>query len=289
MADRSGTGAHGHVRLRPLEGADLPAARALTTALGWPHRLEDWAFGLSLGEGLAAELDGALVGTALGWRYGPEAGALGLVVVADPAQGRGVGRALTEGVLQILGERSVMLNATLAGAPLYRSLGFAPVSTVRQHQGSSFSADFVPLPAGQRLRPLGRSDAPTLAALDACALGMRRDALIEALLPVSDGVVLDYQGEAIGFALIRRFGHGQVIGPVVAPDEAGARALIAHWLGSRSGQFIRIDVQDAVGLSPWLQSLGLAEVGTGEGMMRGMPPRGDGTVTGFALVSQAMG
>jgi predicted N-acetyltransferase YhbS len=289
MADRSGAGAHGAVRLRPLEGADLPAAQAMTAALRWPHRLEDWAFGLSLGEGLAAELDGLLVGTALGWRYGLEAGALGLVVVADSAQGHGIGRALTEGVLKILGERSVLLNATLAGAPLYRRLGFVSVSTVRQHQGSSFSADFVPLPAGQRLRPLGRSDAPTLAALDARALGMHRAALIEALLPVADGVVLDQEGEPIGFALIRRFGHGQVIGPVVAPDEAGARALIAHWLGSRSGQFIRIDVPDGVGLSPWLQALGLAEVGTGEGMIRGMVPRGDGTVTGFALVSQAMG
>ncbi|MBB5694717.1 GNAT family N-acetyltransferase [Muricoccus pecuniae] len=277
------------VQLRPLREEDLPAAQALTAALRWPHRQEDWAFCLALGEGLAAELDGQLVGTALGWRFGADAAALGFVVVADAAQGRGVGRALTSGVMRMLGERSVTLCATAAGMPLYRSLGFATVGTVRQYQGSSFSADLVPLPPGQRLRPLGRRDAPVLAALDAQASGMPRDALIEALLPVSDGVVLDREGEAIGFALIRRFGHGQVIGPVVAPDEAGARAMIAHWLGSRSGQFIRIDVPDGTGLSSWIEALGLAEVGTGEVMVRGAPPRGSGAVARFALVSQALG
>ncbi|WP_236033798.1 GNAT family N-acetyltransferase [Belnapia mucosa] len=279
----------GAVRLRPLTSADLPSAQPLTAALRWPHRVEDWAFALALGDGLAAELDGRLVGTIMGWRYGADAAALGFVVVADAAQGRGIGRALTEAMLGILGQRSVTLTATEAGLPLYRSLGFTGTGLVRQHQGGTFSAELIPLPPGQRLRPLGRSDAPVLATLDRRALGLQRDSLIEALLPVSDGVVLDREGEAIGFALIRRFGHGQVIGPVVAPDLAGARALIAHWLGSRSGQFIRIDVPEESGLSPWLQSLGLEEVGTGAVMVRGTPPQGDGTLRGFALVSQAMG
>lgn len=276
-------------RLRPLLQADLPRAQALTAALRWPHRLEDWAFAHALGEGLAAEMEGHLVGTAIGWRYGERAATLGLVVVAEEARGHGIGRALTEGVLDLLGTRGVTLYATAEGRPLYEKLGFAPGVAVRQHQGSSFTAGLVALPAGHRLRPVGRNDAPALAALDAAATGMRRGALIEALLPLADGVVLDRDGEAAGFALIRRFGHGQVIGPVVAPDAEAARALIAHWLGSRGGQFIRLDVPEWSGLSPWLESLGLADVGGGEGMVRGTPPRGDGTAGAFALVSQALG
>jgi GNAT superfamily N-acetyltransferase len=289
MTERPITGGTGAARLRPLTAEDIPAAQALTAALRWPHRVEDWSFGLALGQGLAAELDGNLVGTALGWCYGPDHAALGLVVVADAAQGRGLGRALTQGVLDLLGGRSVLLNATVAGMPLYRALGFARTGTIRQHQGSTFSAEIVPLPPGQRLRPLGRRDAPMLAALDAQALGMPRAAVIEALLPLSDGVVLDREGEAIGFALIRRFGRGQVIGPVVAPDPEAARALIAHGLGSRQGQFIRVDVPEESGLSPWLESLGLDETGRGETMVRGTPPRGTGRLGAFALVSQAMG
>ena len=112
-------------RLRPLVDMDLPAAHALTAALRWPYQLEDWAFNLMLGEGLAAERGGRLIGTAMGWRYGPEAGTLGMVVVTDAAQGSGLGRALTAGVLDMLGKRSVTLYATAAGRPRYRKLGFA--------------------------------------------------------------------------------------------------------------------------------------------------------------------
>ena len=51
-----------HPELRPFTEADLPAAHALTQIFGWPHRLADWAFMARLGVGVAAEMDGALVG-----------------------------------------------------------------------------------------------------------------------------------------------------------------------------------------------------------------------------------
>jgi hypothetical protein len=113
--------------------------------------------------------------------------------------------------------------------------------------------------------------------------------VIAALLKMSEGVVLDRGGEAVGFALLRRFGRGHVVGPVVAPDAAAAKALIAHWLGSRSGQFLRIDVPEETGLSGWLAGLGLVEVDTAVAMLRGeVPPPHEG-VRRFALVNQALG
>ena len=275
--------------LRSLALSDLPAARALSAAQGWPHREEDWRFVLGLGEGVAAEHDGQLAGTALGWRYGPGFATLGLVIVSKAARGRGIGRALTAAVLDRLGRRTVLLNATHDGLPLYRSLGFAPGWEIRQFQGASFSPPSVAPPPGHRLRPLDPRDGTMLAALDERATGMPRQALIAALLSVAEGVVLEREGEAVGFALLRRFGHGQVIGPVVAPDEGGARALVAHWLSSRPGQFIRLDVPAETGLPGWLRSLGLEDAGPATGMAHGTPPRPDGTLRRFALVSQALG
>jgi hypothetical protein len=102
-------------------------------------------------------------------------------------------------------------------------------------------------------------------------------------------VVLDRDGEAIGFALLRRFGRGQVIGPVVAPDPAGAKALIGHFLGSHPGQFLRVDVPEAAGLSDWLEELGLKDAGIVFRMVRGSDVQPVGPARGFALISQAFG
>nr|WP_305123246.1 GNAT family N-acetyltransferase [Roseomonas sp. GC11] len=275
--------------LRQFQAADLEGGHALTRGVSWPHRLEDWHFFHSLGFGFAAEEGGQLLGTALGWEFGEDHGAVGLIVVAPEAQGRGLGRLLTSAVLERLGDRSVALTATDAGYPLYVKLGFEVVGAVHQHQGAAFSVGLVPLAAGERLRPLGRSDLELVRGLDAAATGLDRAALLEALLGVAEGVVLERGGQPVGFSLLRRFGRGHVIGPVVAPDLAAAQALVAHWLGVRSGQFLRIDVPAESGLSPWLQEMGLAQVDNARAMRRGPAPVPRGDVARFALVSQALG
>jgi GNAT superfamily N-acetyltransferase len=275
--------------LRPLAASDLPAAQALSAAVGWPHRVEDWRFVHGLGFGFALEERGGLVGTAMAWRYGAGAASLGMVVVAPERQGRGFGRRLLAATLEELGPRRVLLHATEAGLPLYRRLGFHARGTVRQHQGAAFSVGLVAPRPGERIRPAGRNDVPALSALDADATGADRGPAIAALLEASEGVVLDRGGEAAGFALLRRFGRGHVVGPVVAPDAEGAKALIAHWLGSRSGQFLRIDVPDEAGLSGWLAGLGLPEVDKAVAMLRGGAPTSGSRARPFALINQALG
>ena len=275
--------------LRPLLVEDLEAAHALSISFGWPHRLEDWAFMHALGHGVLAERDGEVVGTAMCWTYGRDQAALGMVGVEPALQGQGLGRRLMEHMLAGLGGRAVVLYATEAGLPLYRALGFVPVGVARQLQGAAFQAGLVPLAEGDRLRPIGRSDPPVLAALDREACGVDRRALMAALLETATGVVLDREGTAVGFALLRRFGRGHAIGSVVAPDTMSAKALIGHFLASRPGQFIRIDVPEERGLSPWLKELGLADAGPAIRMVRGADARATGRVGTFALVSQGFG
>ncbi|HEY6431900.1 MAG TPA: GNAT family N-acetyltransferase, partial [Acetobacteraceae bacterium] len=247
---------------------------------------EDWDFLFGLGQGIAAESAGKLLGTALFWTYEPNASALGLVGVAPEAQGRGLGRRLVEQVLRNLRGRSIVLYATEHGVRLYESFGFVTQGLIRQHQGTAFQPALVPPRPGERLRPIGRSDPPLLAKLDQEANGMDRAALITALIAAGNSIVLDRDGSAIGFAVLRRFGIGHMIGPVIAPDETRARVLIGHFLASHPGQFLRVDVPAPGTLSPWLQSLGLADAGPAIRMVRGPVQRGEGS---FALVSQAFG
>ena len=273
-------------RLRPITRADLPEAQAITASLGWPHRVEDWDFMLGLGCGWAARQDGALVGTGLCWTFGATAGALGLVCVARAQQGQGLGRRLLERLLDALAGRQVVLFATEGGVRLYEGLGFRACGLIRQQQGAAFQPPLMPLQPGQRIRPVGRSDPAKLAALDEAATAMDRRELIGALLDAGTGVVLDNDGTATGFAILRRFGMGQVIGPVVAPDAAGAQALIGHFLAANPGQFIRIDVTEESGFAPWLRKLGLADAGGAIRMVRGAETD---RLRSFALASQAFG
>lgn len=283
------TGIEAMVDLRRMTAQDLAAAHDLSSEQKWPHRIEDWEMLFGLGFGYVAERDGEVVGTAMAWLYGADAATLGMVIVSPRAQGMGIGRRLMDAVLADLGDRTVMLNATDEGAPLYRKLGFEPIGPVFQHQGAAFAVPMAELIPDERVRPLGAKDMATLRDLAKRATGMNRDALLDALVPGAQGVVLTRSNEPVGFALFRRFGRGYVVGPTIAPDTGGAKALISHWLGSNAGIFCRLDVPEESGLSTWLDVLGLPCVGRVMRMVRGPMPATDPAVTTFSLTTQALG
>jgi GNAT superfamily N-acetyltransferase len=272
-----------------MAARDLPAAQALSREVSWPHRLEDWQFVHAVGQGLVAYSGDQLIGTAMWWSYDSRIARLGMVIVDPAIQRSGVGRALMQGILEQITEPTVLLNATKEGEPLYRRLGFQGVGSIIQHQGASFSVPLVPLRDGERIRPLGRNDLARLVELDAAACGAAREGVIAALIENGEAVVLDDAGEMVGFAFYRRFGRGHVIGPVVARDTASAKALIAHWVGSNAGMFVRIDVPGESGLSNWLEELGLASVDNVVTMVRGTPLKKASAVHVFGAVNQALG
>lgn len=276
-------------RYRKFGRADVAAAHKLSLEVGWPHRVEDWRFVSRLGTGHVA-LEGAnIVGTVLAWKHDRRNASLGMVIVDPRYQGRGIGKRLMRLALRDLTGRAVMLNATRAGQPLYEKLGFKAIDAVEQHQGLAAPVPAVPLARGERLRPVGASDVPKLAALARRAAGLSRARVLPRLLEEGKGIVLARGDEVVGFAIFRRFGRGYAIGPVVAPDAARAQALASHWVAMHPGKFLRMDVYASTGLGPWLDSIGLAKVDTVVTMVKGVAPARDGNVRAYALVSQALG
>ncbi|HZX28313.1 MAG TPA: GNAT family N-acetyltransferase [Telluria sp.] len=278
------------IQYRRMTADDLPAAHKLSLSVLWPHRLEDWQFIQALGEGIVAEDESGVIGTTMCWLHGQDYASAGMMIVAPSHQHAGIGRELVTRILRETGDRTVVVHATAKGMPFCESLGFVHTGWVHQHQGSVFRAPFMPLGEGERIRPVGPRDEPALAELSRRALGMSRTTALKHLMDVASLVGIDRYGELIGFAALRKFGHGHVIGPVVAPDVERAKALIAHWAGSRAGSFVRVDVPGASGLSAWLTDMGLVQVeATVPVMVRGEPPRPDPTMTRFALLSQSLG
>ena len=279
----------GAVSLRDMRLEDVAGGRELSREQNWPHRTSDWTYLLERGTGIVAEREGKIDGTILSWRYGEKAATIGLIIVSSGCQGQGIGSRLMEAMLGRLGERTVMLNSTDEGVPLYRKFGFSPIGKICQHQGTAFSVPIPLLQPDERVRPLGKRDHAVIAELDRRASGMDRRDLIASLIERSRGVVLDRRNEAVGFSLFRRFGRGHSIGPTVAPDLEGAKTLISHWLGSKAGTFCRVDVSETSGLSPWLDDLGLPKVGEVITMVRGAPIQPSAEVKIYSLISQALG
>lgn len=278
------------IHLRPMLERDLPAAFGLSQQARWPHRLEDWQQAWALGAGVVAVANGEVVGTALSWPWGEKRATLGLVIVDERHRGQGIARAMMQTLIAPLADHQLHLVATEQGKPLYQQLGFIEQGRLAQHQCRELPARHAePLPEGVTLRPASLRDLSTLAELDFAACGMRRQPLLETLLSAGQALVLDRQGIVVGFAVRRRFGHGNMIGPVVAPDLASAVALTDALCQPCTGQFVRIDTPQASGLSPWLAERGLPSIDTPAIMVRGTPHRPDpAAVQTFALVSQAL-
>jgi len=283
--------------MRTMTAADLPACHRLSLALKWPHRLDDWQFLLNLGHGFVIESrEGTqapvIVGSAICCHFGLHHTAIGMVIVQPGLQKHGLGNRLMQQLQEHTNGRVQIVNATAAGQPLFQKLEFTAIDTLHQYQGSSVPPLLIPLPPGQRVRPLGQSDGVRIAALDQQATGMDRSQVLAAILDIAEGVAIDDDGEMLGFALVRRFGHGRVIGPVVAPDVQRAKALIAHWINTYSDSFIRIDVFASANLGDWFVESGLTWVDSVKQMKKmpaqaSKPPAAD--VHLFSIINQALG
>jgi predicted N-acetyltransferase YhbS len=278
---------------RPFTADDIPAAHGLSVAVQWPHRAQDWREMFDAGTGFVAEDAGVVIGTALCWKFGAARGTLGLVIVSPEQQGRGIGRKLMELVLEELGGRITFLHATEAGKPLYEKLGFVECGSIDQHQGPIGEVAAIAPPEGERLRAMTRDDLAKVIELASRASGFDRSATIPAMLETAQGVVLERDGAMLGFSLLRQFGRGLVIGPVVATDAARAQSLITHWLAQHPGAFVRMDVPAGTGINDWLTSVGLKHVSSVVKMVRNAPASEHGglpdeTYRAFGLINQAM-
>ncbi|WLI04774.1 GNAT family N-acetyltransferase [Pseudomonas sp. FP597] len=272
---------------RPMTPADLPAAHDLSVQLKWPHRQEDWAMLQRVSDGFVVMDGERLIGSAFTCPQGDYA-TIGLVIVSNDYQGQGIGRRLMEKAIAACGSRTPVLNATLAGAPLYASQGFVEFGHVQQHQGPVQVPALSALAQGESCRALDANDHTALLALAKAASGLdRRDVLRD--VQVEHAVGIERDGQLRGFALLRPFGRGRCIGPVVAENIEQAKCLIGTLLAPLQDAFVRIDIPVSCGLNDWLENAGLKNIDTVAQMAMGTPPQPSQGVYPFALITQAIG
>lgn len=277
--------------LRPMHSGDLAAMHGLAQQMSWPHRPEDCAQLLALGDGIVAvDATGLTVGVGLRWSFDRGVGTIGLVLVAPECQGRGIGRAVMKVLIADSGSRALMLNATAEGLPLYEKLGFVSTGFVRQHQGRLGEGAVLPSAPDVPLRRAVPADRAQLCALDAAVFGADRSELIGSLLAVGDAWLVDRAGQPAGFAVLRAFGRGMIIGPVVASSADEAIALVAAAAKAAPPGVLRVDIPAiAEGLAAWLTAAGLPAIDTVTVMLRGNWPATWQGLQRFGLALQAWG
>jgi len=270
-----------------LTPTHLDQALALSQVIKWPYRAEEWKFALDLGQGLAVESDGKLVGTALWWPYGDDFASAGMIIVSADAQRQGIGGRLMAAMLADASGRRMILNSTQEGKPLYTRLGFEPYGVVLQHQ--AVLAKVPAIDPAVPVRAARPDDLPAIHGIDERASGMDRKTLLNALFGVADTVVVERDGDVAGYGCVRRWGRGVVIGPVIARDQTDACAIIATLASAYEGGFVRIDVTGESGLSPWLAEIGLPQTDQVIAMSLGKPPQPLPGAVLYALSNQSLG
>jgi GNAT superfamily N-acetyltransferase len=215
----------------PLTPADVPHALALSAKVGWNQTAEDWrlfvdrAHAIGLFDGNAG-----LVATAAALPYDNGFGYISMVIV-DPAwRRRGLARRLMAERVDALRreQRSALLDATPAGALVYRDLGFAELATMERWEGEGGSGE---VRAGA-VR-LGPNDLDRLIAADAAAFGSRRRFLLEDFLR-REGTLAWARDDS--YLVMRRGHRAMQIGPLVAASDEAARALLATAIAAARGK-----------------------------------------------------
>jgi ribosomal protein S18 acetylase RimI-like enzyme len=192
--------------------------------LEYPRRSPD-------GEILVADGDGGVVGVACVASFGAT-GWIGALGVAPEARRRGLGAALTEAAvarLRARDARTVLLYATEAGRPVYERLGFVGEGRAVAWRGVAGAGP------PTELQRVGPADRDRLGALDHAVTGERRDAVLNAIQPLT-GVATASASDLDGWAIASPWGAGTAIG-AHAP-EAGVALMAAATAGPAAGTLI---------------------------------------------------
>jgi len=231
------------VTLRPLTGADIPAAMTFVRQVHWNQTPADWQrFLAATPDGCFAACIGAdVIGTVATIVYDRHLAWIGMMLVDERHRGRGIGRQLFSRALEYLDRRGVTcakLDATPEGRPMYEHHGFASEEIIeRWALTRSETSRQVSLPP-----PATRSLDAALA-LDTTIFGADRSGLLRSIADDAPDLVLVESDEASirGYAFGRRGTRADHLGPWMARDEATARKLLTTFLARSERPLVFVD------------------------------------------------
>ena len=215
--------------IRILTADDIPAALQLSTVAGWNQTAGDWQLLLDLAPNgcFALDVGGMVVASATLLSYGERLGWIGMVLTHPAYRHRGFAKRLFARVLEeadTIGIKTLKLDATDQGQPLYESYGFKVEQSVERWFR----------PASEKRKPFASpAEFADCHDLDTIAFGTDRAMLLELLrlqgqrFANSDACLLTRPGRVSAY-----------LGPCVARSRDAARNVVTQAISaSDAGEF----------------------------------------------------
>lgn len=235
------------ITIRKMLASDLPAAMEIKTEVGWNQAPEDWECFLELNPRgcFVAVAEDAVIGTATTILYGHTLAWIGMVLVREVFRRQGIATRLMEAALAYLEAqecRSILLDATEAGAAVYQKLGFKQEFPVERWHLVPEDWPVLEEPT-QRWSPLAPDSIDSLSKWDALHFGANRLRLLQFYChpPLIHFCMGDPERPS-GYVLSRKGSGAVQVGPLVADSERTARSILSTWLQLHPHQPLIVDI-----------------------------------------------
>jgi GNAT superfamily N-acetyltransferase len=229
------------MNLRTMTTDDIPAGMRLKSLAGWNQTSADWrCFLESSPRGcFAAEVEGKVVGTAATIVYEQRFAWIGMVLVDPEFRGRGIGTRLLEKTIEHLdaiGIRTMKLDATPAGRPIYQKLGFVDEYEIQRWLLKRPRPQAAAAPGPQAF-------ADAVLQLDHEVFGADRSPLLRSLAAENPDFAMaaERNGEIDGYTFGRRGTLADHLGPWMARDEKTAAGLLDEFLRRAGSETVFVD------------------------------------------------
>ncbi len=249
-----------------MQGTDMNTVMQIKNAENWNQTVEDWQFLMRSGSELClvAVLKNRVIGTVTAINYQNRLAWIGMMLVSKNHRGMGVGKLLLNTIIEKLKDCvSIKLDATPAGIPVYKKLGFIKEFTIDRmvsKEPRTIDTD------QHRETPMGvsrilESDITHIANIDKTLFGADRSDLFRFLYDSHKniGLQLKKNKQLKGYLFGRKGSDFVQVGPVMADSTLVARKLLCEVFQKLKGQSVVVDVLgDKTDLKNWLFSIGFS-------------------------------
>lgn len=269
-----------------LQPWHLPGALELSAEAGWNQVGADWLLMIEHGHAIGVEAEGGpLVATGLALPFGDDLAWISMVLVTAQYRRKGLANRLVSDCLAWLEARGLqaVLDATAAGAEVYRPLGFETVRRITrwQHPGDATMV-------GGAVRDMTMADMAWAAPLDEAVFGAQRSFVLANLLQRVDALCLCGVDED-SFVLSRVGRNATQIGPLTAADADQAIGLLDAMLARIVGPAFIDAYDDQADIASHLESLGFLRQRGFERMVRGRNKQFGDPARSFAAAGPELG